>query len=105
MICGSTETATTSPRRTPMLTSRQLSELTGYDVRTKAEMFQRRVLVPRLHGADARTGRIKLGYRTAESGMTLGVVVDHHGAVDDLLPAVGIDVGDRQVVIALPRKR
>jgi threonine dehydratase len=28
-------------KRTPMLTSRQLSELTGYDVRLKAEMFQR----------------------------------------------------------------
>ncbi|HEX9892351.1 MAG TPA: pyridoxal-phosphate dependent enzyme, partial [Gemmatimonadales bacterium] len=26
---------------TPLLTSRQLSELTGYDVRLKAEMFQR----------------------------------------------------------------
>lgn len=43
----------------------------------KAEMFERRVLVPRLHGADAETGRIKLGFRTAESGMTLGVVADH----------------------------
>lgn len=48
----------------------------GADPR-KAEMFERRVLVPRLHGADAETGRIKLGYRTAESGMTLGVVADH----------------------------
>jgi threonine dehydratase len=28
-------------RRTPLLTSRQLNELTGYDVRLKAEMFQR----------------------------------------------------------------
>ncbi|HEX9755065.1 MAG TPA: pyridoxal-phosphate dependent enzyme, partial [Gemmatimonadales bacterium] len=27
--------------RTPVLTSRQLSELTGFDVRLKAEMFQR----------------------------------------------------------------
>lgn len=48
----------------------------GADPR-KAEMFERRVLVPRLHGADPETGRIKLGYRTAESGMTLGVVADH----------------------------
>ncbi|KRB78925.1 kojibiose phosphorylase [Nocardioides sp. Root190] len=48
----------------------------GADPR-KAEMFDRRVLVPRLHGADPDTGRIKLGYRTAESGMTLGVVADH----------------------------
>jgi threonine dehydratase len=28
-------------KHTPLLTSRQLSELTGYEVRTKAEMFQR----------------------------------------------------------------
>jgi threonine dehydratase len=28
-------------KRTPLLTSRQLSELTGYDIRLKAEMFQR----------------------------------------------------------------
>src|SRR5881275_1520177 len=28
-------------KRTPLLTSRQLSELTGYDIRMKAEMFQR----------------------------------------------------------------
>lgn len=48
----------------------------GADPR-KAEMFERRVLEPRLHGADPETGRIKLGYRTAESGMTLGVVADH----------------------------
>src|ERR687892_2611866 len=28
-------------KRTPLLTSRQLDQLTGYDVRLKAEMFQR----------------------------------------------------------------
>jgi threonine dehydratase len=28
-------------KRTPLLTSRQLNELTGYDIRLKAEMFQR----------------------------------------------------------------
>src|SRR5437763_14477193 len=28
-------------KRTPLLTSRQLNELTGYDIRMKAEMFQR----------------------------------------------------------------
>jgi threonine dehydratase len=28
-------------KRTPLLTSRQLSEITGYDIRLKAEMFQR----------------------------------------------------------------
>ena len=43
----------------------------------KAETFTRRVLIPRIHGADAETGRIELGYRTAESGMTIGVVADH----------------------------
>ena len=48
----------------------------GSDPR-KAEAFERRVLLPRLHDADAETGRLKLGYRTAESGMTLGVVADH----------------------------
>ncbi|WP_435770583.1 glycoside hydrolase family 65 protein [Nocardioides sp. SYSU DS0651] len=50
--------------------------LAGGDPR-QAEAFERRVLIPRLHGADPETGRIKLGYRTAESGMTLGVVADH----------------------------
>ncbi|XBB66651.1 glycosyl hydrolase family 65 protein [Nocardioides sp. WV_118_6] len=43
----------------------------------KAEAFDRRVLLPRIHGADAETGRIKLGYRTVQSGMTVGVVADH----------------------------
>ncbi|MBM0125835.1 glycoside hydrolase family 65 protein [Pimelobacter simplex] len=43
----------------------------------RAEDFDRRVLVPRIHEADAETGRLKLGYRTAQSGMTLGVVADH----------------------------
>ena len=28
-------------QRTPLLTSRQLSERTGFDIRLKAEMFQR----------------------------------------------------------------
>lgn len=54
----------------------ELLDPAGADPR-KAEAFERRVLVPRIHGADAATGRIKLGYRTAESGMTLGVVADH----------------------------
>ncbi|GAB3853541.1 glycosyl hydrolase family 65 protein [Nocardioides maradonensis] len=43
----------------------------------KASAFDRRVLVPVLHSADAETGRLELGYHTAESGQTLGVVVDH----------------------------
>ncbi|WP_182378784.1 glycoside hydrolase family 65 protein [Nocardioides sp. WS12] len=48
----------------------------GADPR-KAESFKGRVLIPRLHDADPNTGRIKLGYRTAQSGMTIGVVADH----------------------------
>ena len=43
----------------------------------RAEEFDRRVLLPRIHDADAETGRLKLGYRAAQSGMTLGVVADH----------------------------
>ncbi|GAA4084549.1 glycoside hydrolase family 65 protein [Nocardioides kongjuensis] len=43
----------------------------------RAEEFDRRVLLPRIHEADAETGRLKLGYRAAQSGMTLGVVADH----------------------------
>ncbi len=43
----------------------------------RAEAFDRRVLVPRIHAADPSTGRLRLGYRTARSGMTLGVVADH----------------------------
>jgi alpha,alpha-trehalose phosphorylase len=44
----------------------------------KAEKLGRRVLVPQVATADERTGRIRLGYRCAESGMTLGVAADHH---------------------------
>ncbi|MEO5851539.1 MAG: glycosyl hydrolase family 65 protein [Nocardioides sp.] len=43
----------------------------------KAERFQRRVLEPRIFHGDEETGRLKLGYRCADSRMTLGVVVDH----------------------------
>ncbi|WP_183100816.1 glycoside hydrolase family 65 protein, partial [Nocardioides pelophilus] len=43
----------------------------------QAERFNRRVLDPVLHSADAHTARIALGYRAAESGMTIGVVADH----------------------------
>jgi alpha,alpha-trehalose phosphorylase len=48
----------------------------GADPR-KAEAFERRVLAPRIHDADPETGRLKLGYRTVNSGMTIGVVADH----------------------------
>jgi len=43
----------------------------------RAEDFDRRVLDPRIREADPETGRLKLGYRTMQSGMTLGVVADH----------------------------
>ncbi|MFT3873702.1 MAG: glycosyl hydrolase family 65 protein [Nocardioides sp.] len=43
----------------------------------KAEKIGRRVLIPAVSSIDEDHGRIRLGYRCAESGMTLGVVVDH----------------------------
>ncbi|WP_167000956.1 glycoside hydrolase family 65 protein [Mumia sp. ZJ430] len=48
----------------------------GADPR-KAERFGRRVLLPQLQHADEETGRVMLGYKAAESGMTLGVGADH----------------------------
>lgn len=43
----------------------------------KADRFSRRVLEPQLHAADPETGRVRLGYRCADSGMTIGIVADH----------------------------
>ena len=43
----------------------------------RASKFSRRVLVPQVSSIDEETGRIRLGYRSAESGMTIGTVVDH----------------------------
>ena len=43
----------------------------------KADTFDRRVLEPQLATADEERGRIRLGYRCAESRMTLGIVADH----------------------------
>ncbi|MBS4753096.1 glycoside hydrolase family 65 protein [Nocardioides sp. zg-ZUI104] len=48
----------------------------------QAASFDHRVLEPQLHHADPATGRLKLGYRTSESQMTLGVVADHHLETD-----------------------
>ncbi|MCL2541577.1 MAG: glycoside hydrolase family 65 protein [Nocardioidaceae bacterium] len=48
----------------------------------KASAFNRRVLQPEIHDADPETGRLKLGYRTTESGQTLGVAVDHRMETD-----------------------
>ncbi|WP_018155845.1 glycoside hydrolase family 65 protein [Demetria terragena] len=44
----------------------------------KAEQFGRRVLQPQYKDLDEDAGRIALGYQTVDSGMTIGVVVDHH---------------------------
>ncbi|KHL17827.1 UNVERIFIED_CONTAM: kojibiose phosphorylase, partial [Mumia flava] len=49
----------------------------GADPR-KAERFDRRVLEPIWHADDETTGRMELGYRCAESRMTLAVAADHH---------------------------
>ncbi len=49
----------------------------------KVERFERRVLQPQLSGADQATGRLRLGYRCADSRMTLGVVVDHELETDN----------------------
>jgi alpha,alpha-trehalose phosphorylase len=48
----------------------------GADPR-KAEQLLRRVLKPELNDGDADTGRVALGYRCSESGMTLAVAADH----------------------------
>lgn len=48
----------------------------GVDPR-KAGRIQRRVLEPQEHDFNADTDRITLGYRCAQSKMTLGVAVDH----------------------------
>lgn len=48
----------------------------GMDPR-KAERFSRRVLVPENNHGDIEDGRLTLGYRCAESGMTIAVAADH----------------------------
>jgi len=49
----------------------------GFDPR-KGEHLRDRVLVPESHGGDVELGRVTLGYRCANSGMTIGVAADHH---------------------------
>ncbi|GAA1478157.1 glycosyl hydrolase family 65 protein [Nocardioides aestuarii] len=44
----------------------------------KADRLSRRVLEPQAGSVDEETGRICLGYRCADSRMTVGVAVDHH---------------------------
>jgi len=48
----------------------------GFDPR-RAEQLRDRVLVPESNGGDLTTGRVTLGYRCAQSGMTIGVAADH----------------------------
>ncbi len=48
----------------------------GHDPR-KAENFHRRVLEPVLKSGDVDAGQVVLGYRCADSGMTLAVAADH----------------------------
>ncbi len=43
----------------------------------RAERLGRRVLLPQVSEIGETTGRIRLGYRCADSGMTLGVSADH----------------------------
>ncbi|MFC7490623.1 MULTISPECIES: glycoside hydrolase family 65 protein [unclassified Knoellia] len=43
----------------------------------KAETFHGRVLLPEVSEGDLESGRLWLGYRCADSGMTLGLVTDH----------------------------
>jgi alpha,alpha-trehalose phosphorylase len=55
----------------------------GVDPR-KAERMIRRVLEPVLHNGDKDLGRVELGYRCADSGMTLGVAADHEFSTDNV---------------------
>lgn len=48
----------------------------GVDPR-KASRVQRRVLAPIHHSGDADAGRVALGFRCVDSGMTLAVAADH----------------------------
>ncbi|MBM6400612.1 glycoside hydrolase family 65 protein [Phycicoccus sonneratiae] len=52
----------------------------------KAGAFEGRVLLPRLHAADER--RLALGYRCANSGMTVAVTADHRLDIEDPLEVV-----------------
>lgn len=56
------------------VTSEAMGE--GHDPRT-SDVFARRVLNPRHHALDEETGRVELGYRCAESRMTLAVAAEH----------------------------
>ncbi|MFL6088786.1 MAG: glycoside hydrolase family 65 protein [Aeromicrobium sp.] len=53
----------------------------GVDPR-KAERMNRRVLEPIINRGDPDTGRVELGYRSVDSGMTLAVAADHVFSTD-----------------------
>jgi len=54
----------------------------GFDPR-KADQLSDRVLVPQSNGGDVESGRVTLGYRCANSGMTIGVAADHRIETDN----------------------
>ncbi len=56
----------------------------GMDPR-KAERFSGRVLVPELDQTNQTNGRVSLGYRCTESGMTIAVAADHHLETDNVV--------------------
>ena len=58
----------------------------GVDPR-KAERLIRRVLEPVLQQGDRERGRVELGYRCADSGMTLGVAADHEFSTENVYTA------------------
>ncbi|HUS23139.1 MAG TPA: glycosyl hydrolase family 65 protein [Aeromicrobium sp.] len=49
----------------------------GVEDPRKAERVRRRVLEPIVNRGNSETGRVELGYRAADSGMTLAVAADH----------------------------
>ncbi|MTB89361.1 glycoside hydrolase family 65 protein [Aeromicrobium senzhongii] len=55
----------------------------GHDPR-KSEGFDRRVLEPKYRWGDADEGRVALGFRCYDSGMTLAVAADHELVTDNL---------------------
>ena len=50
----------------------------------KAALMTRRVLEPIVNRGNSDTGRVELGYRCVESGMTLAVAADHIFATDNV---------------------
>lgn len=55
----------------------------GVDDPRRAARMLRRVLQPVVNHGDPGTGRVKLGYRCVDSGMTLAVAADHQFVTDN----------------------